>query len=85
MTNELKKECGIGYFWCNTDKVCKPIEKSSSPPVGAQWAVSEEVPVNNVSGGQIAGTGVGPQGEPGVNKKKRITPFMAFVKRKQVK
>ena len=47
--------------------------------------ISEEVPVNNVSGGQIAGTGVGAQGEPGVNKKKRITPFMAFVKRKQAK
>lgn len=72
MTNELKKECGIGYYWCNTDKVCKPIEKP----------IAEEVPVNNVSGGQVAGVGVGPQGEPGINKKKRITPFLAFVKRK---
>lgn len=48
-------------------------------------SIAEDVPVNNVSGGQIAGTGVGNQGEPGINKKKRITPFMAFVKRKQVK
>lgn len=34
-----------------------------------QWAkiknVSEDVAVNNVGGGQVAGTGVGPQGEPG--------------------
>lgn len=74
MTNELKRECGLGYYWCNTDKVCKPIEKN----------ISEEVPANNVSGGKIAGVGFGPQGEPGVNKKKRITPFMAYLRRKQV-
>lgn len=45
--------------------------------------MKEEVPVNNVSGGQIAGTGVGPQGEPGVKKKKNgMIPFMTFFKRK---
>ena len=33
------------------------------------------VPVNNMGGGKIAGAGIGPQGEPGVNpqrKRKRI-------------
>ena len=28
MTNELKKECGAGYYWCSTDKVCKPLQES---------------------------------------------------------
>jgi hypothetical protein len=30
----------------------------------------EAVPANNVGGGQVAGAGVGPNGEPGVSKKK---------------
>jgi hypothetical protein len=41
------------------------------------------VPTNNVGGGNIAGVGVGPQGEPGVNKKKKIDSLMGFIKRKQ--
>jgi hypothetical protein len=28
MSNELKKECGKGYYWCNADKVCKPLQES---------------------------------------------------------
>jgi hypothetical protein len=40
-------------------------------------------PVNNVGGGEIAGLGVGAQGEPGVKKTKRkVMPLMAFVRRK---
>jgi len=69
MTNEFKKECGAGYYWCSTDKVCKPIQ--------------EDAPVNSVGGGQIAGVGVGPKGEPGINKKKGITPFISFIRRKK--
>lgn len=30
MTNELKKECGLGMYWCNTDKKCKPIQESEA-------------------------------------------------------
>ena len=68
MANELKKECGLGYYWCNTDNKCKPIQ--------------EDAPVNAVGGGQIAGVGVGPQGEPGIKKKKNIASFVSFIKRK---
>ena len=68
MTNELKKECGLGYYWCNTDNKCKPIQ--------------EDAPVNAVGGGQIAGVGVGPQGEPGVTKKKKPMLFSSFLRRK---
>lgn len=41
-------------------------------------------PVNSVGSGEIAGLGVGPQGEPGVSKKnkKNVLPFKAFFKRK---
>jgi hypothetical protein len=37
-------------------------------------------PVNNVGDGNIAGLGVGPQGEPGVHKKKKkdVVPFKTF-------
>lgn len=46
--------------------------------------IKEEAPVNAVGGGNIAGLGVGPQGEPGVNlkKKSKVMPFKAFFKRK---
>ena len=54
----------------NTEKKCKPMQK-------------EDAPVNAVGGGQIAGVGVGTQGEPGVkNKKKGVLSFTSFIKRK---
>lgn len=44
--------------------------------------VKEEI-ANVVGGGNIAGLGVGPQGEPGVNlkKKKRVMPFKMFTRK----
>lgn len=39
--------------------------------------------VNNVGQGAIAGTGVGPQGEPGVKKQKR--PLRAIVQTKPIR
>jgi len=69
MTNEFKKECSAGYYWCSTDKVCKPIQEDA-PAV----AVGD--------GSRVAGLGVGTKGEPGVNKKKRLTPFLSFIRRK---
>ena len=68
MANELKKECGLGMYWCNTDNKCKQMQ--------------EDAPVNAVGGGQIAGVGVGPQGEPGVTKKKKPLLFSSFLRRK---
>lgn len=43
----------------------------------------EEAPVNNVGGGNIAGLGIGPQGEPGVDKKnkKKVVPFKTFMRK----
>ncbi len=68
MPNELKKEGGVGQYWCTTDMICKPIR--------------EDAPVNAVGGGQIAGVGVGPQGEPGVTKKKKkVIPFAMFTRK----
>ena len=71
MANEFKKECGLGMYWCDTDNKCKPIQ--------------EDAPVNSAGSGAIAGIGVGPQGEPGVNlkKKKNIASFISFTRRKQ--
>lgn len=45
--------------------------------------VNEDAPTNNVGGGQVAGLGVGPKGEPGVHKKKKLIPFISFVRRKK--
>lgn len=42
----------------------------------------ENAPVNSVGGGQIAGLGVGPQGEPGIKRKKKVASFISFIKRK---
>jgi hypothetical protein len=43
--------------------------------------INEDMAVNNVSSGNIAGAGVGSQGEPGI-KKKKLTSFISFIKRK---
>ena len=69
MTNELKKECGLGMYWCNTDNKCKPIQ--------------EDAPTNSVGDGTaVAGLGVGPQGEPGIKRKKKVASFISFMRRK---
>ena len=52
----------------NTDNKFKPIQ--------------EDAPVNAVGGGQIAGVGIGAQGEPGVKKKNKTASFISFIKRK---
>ena len=67
MANELKKECGAGYYWCSTDKVCKPMQ--------------EDAPGVSAGAGNVAGIGIGPQGEPGV-KKKKVASFISFMRRK---
>ena len=109
MTNEFKKECGVGMYWCNTDQKCKPIEKKTKD-MREEWSqkykksidcnnpkgfsqkahcqgrkkrMSEDAPANAVGTGAVAGIGVGSQGEPGVNKKKGLTPFLSFIRRKK--
>ena len=42
-------------------------------------------PTNSVGGGAIAGLGVGPQGEPGVKKKKPNPPIMGFIQKRRPK
>jgi len=41
----------------------------------------EDAPVNNAGGGQVAGIGVGPQGEPGIQKKRKVASFISFMTR----
>ncbi len=45
--------------------------------------MKEDAPTNAAGAGAIAGLGVGPQGEPGVNmkKKKKVIPFAMFVRK----
>jgi len=44
MSNELKKECGKGMYWCNIDKKCKPMQEDSKriPRKSGQPAKSSE-------------------------------------------
>jgi len=71
MANEFKKKCGAGYYWCSTDKVCKPMQ--------------EDAPTNSVGNGTaVAGLGVGPKGEPGV-KKKKVASFISYMSRRMPK
>lgn len=44
--------------------------------------VDEEVPANAAGAGQIAGLGVGSNGEPGVNKKKKKNLVLATISRR---
>lgn len=63
---EKRSECAYGpAYW---DKYAEPLKQ-------------EDAPVNNVGGGQIAGVGVGSQGEPGI-KKKKLASFISFIRRK---
>ena len=63
---EKRNECGFGpEYW---DKNAKSVKE-------------EDAPVNAVGGGAVAGLGVGPQGEPGV-KKRKTASFISFIKRK---
>ena len=159
MANELKKECGLGMYWCNTDNKCKPIQEDAriprkpgqpansdkhsdlytdenpkgtiqglkfATPDDAKASVSkikssgrshahkiqaaiameqrakvmgkagaaavyrsfinsmkEDAPTNSVGNGTaVAGLGVGPQGEPGIKKKKKVASFISFMRRK---
>jgi hypothetical protein len=47
--------------------------------------MKEDAPVNSAGSGAIAGIGIGAQGEPGINlkKKKNIASFISFTRRKQ--
>ena len=65
---ETRSECAYGpSYW---DKYAEPIKQ-------------EDAPVNAVGNGSaVAGLGVGPQGEPGIKKKKKIASFVSFMRRK---
>jgi len=66
---------------------CNKMERRSECAFGTAYfdknakEIKEDAPANVVGGGQIAGVGVGPQGEPGV-KKRKTASFISFLKRK---
>ena len=62
---------------CQARKLRQMGKKTESKPV-----MDEDAPVNNAGGGQVAGIGVGPQGEPGIQKKRKVASFISFITRK---
>jgi hypothetical protein len=82
-TEEVDEACWTGY----TAKGMKKKGNRMVPNCVPEETVQEDgmaagAPVNNVGGGNIAGSG-GAGGEPGVSKKRN--PLMSFFKRKQPK
>jgi len=78
---EVNQTCKTGEYYCNTDQKCKPIP-SGYKVDDKGILVQEDAPANNVGGGNIAGVGVGPAGEPGIKKKKKKSIVMGMLKRK---
>jgi hypothetical protein len=78
---EINQTCKTGEYYCNTDQKCKSIP-SGYKVDDKGILVQEDAPANNVGGGNIAGVGVGPAGEPGIKKKKKKSIVMGMLKRK---
>lgn len=78
---ETNQTCKAGEYYCYTDQKCKPIP-SGYKVDDKGILVQEDAPANNVGGGNIAGVGVGPAGEPGIKKKKKKSIVMGMLKRK---
>jgi hypothetical protein len=72
--------------WVKTQpkKSKEEIDRVHKKHADFEKSMNEDAPANAVGGGAIAGLGVGPQGEPGVNmkKKKKVLPFAMFVRKK---
>lgn len=80
------------YWKSEQEKLKKELEAHDAEMVRRKKEIAKEdvsmiggSPVNNVGDGNIAGLGVGPQGEPGVNKKKKksVVPFKTFTRNPQ--
>lgn len=78
--------CKMGEYFCNTDQKCKPIPSGYKVNDNG-LLVKEDAPVNNVGGGNIAGVGVGPAGEPGIvgqgfgKRRKKDKTVLGMIKR----
>ena len=81
-TGKLKSACWTGYTAVGTKEKngrtvpnCVPVKEDG------MGAVAAGAPTNNVGGGNIAGTGVGTSGEPGVSKKRKSPVVISMAKR----
>jgi len=71
--------CWMHHFKCHSARTCDtwakggPIVKDT---ISTEWqdraGMSEDAPANSAGGGAIAGIGVGPDGEPGIDPKKAM-------------
>lgn len=88
-TKEMREESkpvNDAKKWTKTQpkKSKEEIDRVHKKHADFEKSMNEDAPVNVVGGGAIAGLGVGPQGEPGVNmkKKRKVIPFAMFVRKK---
>ena len=69
----------------NDSATVRHFRKTSGSPdwYKKKYGLKEDAPTNAAGTGAIAGLGVGPQGEPGVNmkKKKKVIPFAMFTRK----
>ena len=73
--------------WVKTQPKKSPeeIERIHKKHADFEKYMNEDAPTMNVGAGKVAGLGVGPQGEPGVNlkKKKQLIPFKMFTRQEK--
>lgn len=71
--------------WVKTrpKKSAEEIDRIHKKHADFEKEMNEEAPTVNVGGGQVAGLGVGDQGEPGVprKKKRKVIPFKTFIRK----
>jgi hypothetical protein len=69
---------------CGKIKHSGTCKKPSKIEEDGAAAMGGGAPTNNVGSGAVAGLGVGPQGEPGVDKRKKKNPIIAkMIRRKK--
>lgn len=79
--NVRTEACWTGYKAVGLKKKGNRMVPNCVP----EESVNEDGIANVVGGGAIAGIGVGKDGEPGVNLKKKKTPILMSIRRKQPK
>lgn len=82
MSNKLKKESWSQKYKRSIDCNNPKGFSQRAHCQGRKKRMSEDAPVNSAGAGQVAGLGVGAQGEPGVAKKKKLATFISYIRRK---
>ena len=68
-------------YWTDMSKKLEAQKKEYEKQHANKPNMNEDAPVNNAGDGNVAGLGVGQQGEPGIQKKRKVASFISFMTR----